>query len=61
MKERLFLVAAGVAIGLLLFGLLMTETDNPFSQGKAALARCKEGLPSNQLCVITAVPKGEQP
>ena len=57
MKEHLFLVAAGIAIGLLLFGVLMTKTDNPFSQGKAALARCHDGLLRNQVCVITAAPK----
>ena len=61
MKERFFLVAAGVAIGLLLFGLLMTETDNPCTQSKKALKKCEASLPHNQVCIITAVPQEEQP
>lgn len=50
----------GVGVGIVLFGIIVTVFDGPFSQGKAALARCQEGLPSNQSCVITAVPKEEK-
>lgn len=52
---------AGVGVGIVLFGIIVTVFDGPFSQGRAAMETCEASLPRNQSCVITAVPKGEQP
>ena len=61
MKYQELYFLTGVGVGLVLFGIIVTTFDGPLSQGKVALDKCEASLPRNQICVITAVSKGEQP
>lgn len=55
-NDAVFAFFSGAAVGVIIFVTILSVLDNPLSQGKAALAKCEESLPRNQICVITAVP-----